>query len=48
MSWMPEGRNGTMLTFQLRQPLHVVEWGDEGYYQHGDNYHHEENHGWSR
>jgi hypothetical protein len=39
---------GTVLTFQLQQPLHVVEWGDEGYYQNGEHYHPDENHGWYR
>jgi hypothetical protein len=39
---------GSLLTFQLQQPLHVVNWGDEGYERNGYHYHHEEDHGWYR
>ncbi|HEY7391865.1 MAG TPA: hypothetical protein VH640_25335 [Bryobacteraceae bacterium] len=39
---------GSVLTFQLRQPLHVVNWADGGYDRNGYHYHHEEDHGWYR
>jgi hypothetical protein len=37
---------GADLTFQLREPLHVVNWGDPGYMHEGYHYHHE--HDWYR
>lgn len=37
---------GSMLTFQLNQPLRVVSWGDQGYMHNGFHYHHE--HDWYR
>ena len=39
---------GTDLTFNLQQPLRIVNWRDEGYDRDGYHYHHEENHGWYR
>jgi hypothetical protein len=39
---------GTDLTFNLQQPLRIVNWRDEGYDRNGYHYHHEENHGWYR
>jgi hypothetical protein len=40
--------DGAVLTFQLQQRLHVAGWHDEGYREHGEHYHHEEDHGWYR
>jgi hypothetical protein len=40
--------DGSVMTFQLQQPLHVVSWGDGGYTDHGEHYHHFEDHGWYR
>jgi hypothetical protein len=37
---------GSMLNFQLQQPLHVVDWNDPGYTNNGFHYHHE--HDWYR
>lgn len=37
---------GSLLTFQLQQPMHVVGWGDEGYERDGHHYHRD--HGWYR
>lgn len=37
---------GSVLTFQLREPLHVVNWGDPGYMRGQNHYHHE--HDWYR
>jgi hypothetical protein len=39
---------GSVLMFQLQQPLHVVNWTDEGYSQNGYHYHYEQDHGWYR
>lgn len=33
---------GSLLTFQLREPLHVVEWHDPGYTQGPYHYHHDQ------
>ena len=32
---------GSMLTFHLNEPLHVVSWGDQGYMRNGYHYHQE-------
>ena len=37
---------GSLLTFELREPLHVVGWGDPGYNRDQYHYHHE--HDWYR
>src|SRR5262249_47571139 len=34
---------GSEITFQLRQPLRVVDWNDEGYENNGYHYHYERN-----
>ena len=30
----------SVLTFQLQEPLHTVDWNDPGYSDHGSHYHH--------
>jgi hypothetical protein len=37
---------GSMLTFQLQAPLHIVNWADPGYTRDGNHYHHD--HDWYR
>src|SRR5581483_7472838 len=37
--------DGSQLTFELRQPLHVSSERDHGYEEHGYHYHHERDHG---
>ena len=40
--------SGSVLTFQLQEPLYLVGWQDEGYMQNGYHYHRYERHGWYR
>jgi len=37
---------GSVIRFQLQEPMHVVTWADPGYTEHGYHYHHD--HDWYR